>query len=189
MANQIQIYLNDVTGWCEDTNSKMNPAKAATLWCSLNNHIIRKDVPAVEISHCPINREEMQYLGINLDRSLSFKGHVDHTIQKAKKGLTAVKAIAHMELEQRLLQALVLSVIDCGLGIVIMSKTQIARLDKVHIEGMRTILGCTRVNRFHATHARPDDNRKETQGSKSESLLQRRTGQRSPTKIRNCVER
>ena len=43
-----------------------------------------------------------------------------------------------------LLQALVLSVLDYGLGIVAMSKTQSARLDKVQNEGMRAKLVCAR---------------------------------------------
>ena len=148
MATGIQDSL-DVTGkWCDESNSKVNPAKAAALWCSLNNHIVKKDLPAVKISNQEISRiQQFRYLGIIMDRTLSFKDHVSHVVKKARKGLSAVKMMAAFGMEQRLLfllfQAVVLAVIDYGLGILTLSTTQIKRLDVVQNEGMRVILGCT----------------------------------------------
>ena len=43
-----------------------------------------------------------------------------------------------------LFQALVLSVIDYGLGLLTLSSSQLHRLNVIQNEGMRTILGCTR---------------------------------------------
>ena len=39
---------------------------------------------------------------------------------------------------------LVLSQVDYGLGLLTLSKTQLARLDVIQNEGMRAILGCTK---------------------------------------------
>ena len=43
-----------------------------------------------------------------------------------------------------LYQALVVSVIEYGLGLLTLSKTQVERLDVIQNEGMRAILGCTK---------------------------------------------
>ena len=43
-----------------------------------------------------------------------------------------------------LYQTLVLSVVEYGLGLLTLSKTQLQRLEVIQNEGMRTILGCTR---------------------------------------------
>ena len=43
-----------------------------------------------------------------------------------------------------LLTSLVLSVIDYGLGLVTISKTQLQKLERIQNEAMRTVLGCTR---------------------------------------------
>ena len=43
-----------------------------------------------------------------------------------------------------LFDMLVLSQVDYGLGLLTLSKTQLARLDVIQNEGMRAILGCTK---------------------------------------------
>ena len=90
----------------------------------------------------------MTYLGVRLDRSLSFRDHVDYVITKARKGLSAMRVMAAANIEQRLLillfQGLVLSPIEYALAILTVSPTQIGRLEKVQNEAMRIILGCTR---------------------------------------------
>ena len=43
-----------------------------------------------------------------------------------------------------LFQALVVSVMEYGLGLLTLSKSQVQRLDVIQNEGMRAILGCTK---------------------------------------------
>ena len=43
-----------------------------------------------------------------------------------------------------LYQALVVSVMEYGLGLLTLSKSQLQRLDVIQNEGMRAILGCTK---------------------------------------------
>ena len=43
-----------------------------------------------------------------------------------------------------MMQLVVLSVIDYGLGLLTLSQTQIEKLERVQNEAMRTVLGCTR---------------------------------------------
>ena len=83
-----------------------------------------------------------------MDRTLSFKRHVDNVLTNCSKGLAAVKLMAGMGIQQKtlfiLFKALVLSVIDYGLGLLTLSKSQLERLERTQNEGMRTVLGCTR---------------------------------------------
>ena len=62
--------------------------------------------------------------------------------------------MAYMNVPQRILQilyqTLVLSVVDYGFGLLTLSKTQLARLEVVQNQGMRTILGCTRATSCEA---------------------------------------
>ena len=43
-----------------------------------------------------------------------------------------------------LFQALILSVVDCGLGLLTLSKAQLDSLETIQNQGMRIVLGCTR---------------------------------------------
>ena len=57
----------------------------------------------------------------------------------------SMKMMAYANMPQRILlilfQTLVLSVVDSGFGLLTLSKIQIARLEVIQNQGMRTILG------------------------------------------------
>ena len=106
-------------------------------------------MPEVSIAGQNIKRDQiLRYLGIIFDRALSGKDHVTRVISKARKGLDALKVIASLSMPQRILfilfQALILSVVDYGLGLLTLSKAQLDRLETIQNQGMRIILGCTR---------------------------------------------
>ena len=106
-------------------------------------------MPEVSIAGKPIKREQThKYLGIIFDRSLSGKDQISKTIQRSRKGPNALETMAIAKMPQKILfilyQALVLSVIEYGLGILTLSATQLKRLEVIQNEGMRVILGCTR---------------------------------------------
>ena len=112
-------------------------------------------MPEVSIGGKVIKRDHsLRYLGIVFDRSLSGKDHISRVVSKARKGLNALKVMAYMNMPQRILlilyQTLVLSVVDYGFGLLTLSKTQLARLEVVQNQGMRTILGCTRATSCEA---------------------------------------
>ena len=79
---------------------------------------------------------------------MSFNKHIDHVIVKAKKRICAVRAMAAAQIQHsflfKVLQLVVLSVIDYGLGCLTLSETQISRLEVVQNEAMRAVLGCTK---------------------------------------------
>ncbi len=93
-----------------------------------------------------ISCSQLSLLMINLKQKYCL--HVTHIVNRARKGLLAVKTMARAKMPQHILpvlfKSLVLSVIDYGLGLLTLSATQLQRLDVIQNEGMRSILGCTR---------------------------------------------
>ena len=149
IADSVQEELDRIGAWCEANNGKIHPGKAQVLWCSLNNHAVKAQMPDVSINGQTIKREEnLRYLGIVFDRTLCGKAHISRIITKARRGLNAVKVMARDRMPQRnlalLFDMLVLSQVDYGFGILTLSNMQLGRLDVIQNEGMRTILGCTR---------------------------------------------
>ena len=103
----------------------------------------------VSIQGKVLTREHsLKYLGITFDQSLSFNLHISHVVNRARKGLTAVKTMAMAQMPQKVLfilfKALVLSVVEYGLGLLTLSTAQLNRLEVIQNEGMRCVLGCTR---------------------------------------------
>ena len=144
-----QLEIDRIGDWCTSHNGKIHPDKACVLWCSLNNHAVKANMPQISIQGQSLQREHsLKYLGITFDRSLSFNVHVSNTVNRARKGLTAVKTMAAAQMPQKtlliLFKALVLSVIDYGFGLLTLSAAQLQRLEVIQNEGMRCILGCTR---------------------------------------------
>ena len=149
-ASSLQLELKRLDNWCEEhNNNKLHPDKASVLWCSHNKKSVQDQMPDVSITGQNIKRDQiLRYLGINFDRELSGKEYVTRVISKARKGLNAIKVMASLRMPQRVLfilfQALILSVVNYGLGLLTLSNAQLDRLATIQNEGMRIILGCTR---------------------------------------------
>ena len=149
IARSTQEELNRLGHWCEDYKGRIHPDKAGVMWCSLNNRVVKADMPAVYIEGKELKREQhLKYLGITFDRSMCGNEHVTRIIVKARKGLVALKTMAAARMSQKILamlfQTLVLSVVENGFGLLTLSKTQLNRLEVIQNEAMRAILGCTR---------------------------------------------
>ena len=150
MAETMNSTLREVADWCCETGSVVNPPKASTMWCSLDNKIVNKTVPDVSLGGEVVERvSKFKYLGITFDRTLSYKDHAYHIVNRCSKGLTAMKVMAGEKMEQQLLvllyKAVVISVLDYGLGLITVSTTQLQKLERIQNEAMRTTLGCTRM--------------------------------------------
>ena len=149
IARSVQAELNRLDGWCDEYKGRIHPDKAGVLWCSLNNHAVKADMPAVYIEGKELKREQhLRYLGIIFDRSLCGSEHINRILGKARRALVALKTMAGARMSQRILvilfQTLVLSVIEYGFGILTLSTAQLNRLESIQNEAMRAILGCTR---------------------------------------------
>ena len=49
IADSVQQELDRIEEWCTEMNGMIHPDKATTLWCSLNNHAVKADMPEVSI--------------------------------------------------------------------------------------------------------------------------------------------
>ena len=106
-------------------------------------------MPTVTFDGAVVGRtSHLRYLGIQSNRMLTYRKHVDTTALKCNKGLSILKAKAGKGIKQRHLfllnQSVVLSVIDYGLGLTTMTQTNLLKLDRVQNEAMRIILGTTK---------------------------------------------
>ena len=87
--------MNRLDGWCQENNGRLHPDKAGALWCSLDNHAVKVEMPTVTIEGKEIQRvNNLKYLGLVFDRSLCGNQHISQTIVKARKGLIALKTMA-----------------------------------------------------------------------------------------------
>ena len=150
IADSTQQELDRLGEWCEENKGKIHPDKACVLWCSLNNHAVKAQMPPVFIDGKELQRvSNLPYLGVLFDRSLCGSDHISQTIIKARKGLIALKTMATARMSQRILvilyQALIKqSVVKYGFGLLTLSTAQLKRLEVIQNEAMRAILGCTK---------------------------------------------
>ena len=124
----------DVSYWCQEIASEINPSKAQALWCTFNNKAVGQAMRTLSFNGEVIERRNnLRYLGIHFDRMLTYMTKVESTKLKCKKGLSALKTMASKGIEQRhmllLYQSVILSVIDYGLGLTTLSQTNLLKLD------------------------------------------------------------
>ena len=82
----------------------INPDKATTLWCTLDNKAAGKAMPAVTFDGTVVERtNHLRYLGVHFDRMLTYMQHVETTALKCEKGMSVLKAMAAKVIEQRYL--------------------------------------------------------------------------------------
>ena len=55
-AEAVQQQLDSVSQWCHDTRSLINPDKAQTLWCTLDDRASGKLMPAITVDGAVIER-------------------------------------------------------------------------------------------------------------------------------------
>ena len=104
IADSTQQELDRLGEWCEENKGKIHPDKACVLWCSLNNHAVKAQMPPVFIDGKELQRvSNLPYLGVLFDRSLCGSDHINQTIIKARKGLIALKTMAAARMSQRML--------------------------------------------------------------------------------------
>ena len=85
---------------CHDTKSLISPDKAQTLWCTLNNRAAVIPVPVALFDGAVDEWTSLlRFLGIHFNRMLTYRKHVETTVLKCKKGLSALKATAAKSIE------------------------------------------------------------------------------------------
>ena len=142
---------------CEDDGCEINGDKAAALFCTLSNKLNQDSRPVPTYGGTNIEpSNSLRYLGVVFDRQLSFADHINNTLQRAVKGVNALRAAAGRRAEERhlvtLYKALVLSVIDYALPMVQLNQNQLNRAERLQNSCLRIITGCTRSTPIPVLH-------------------------------------
>jgi len=86
LCDIIQLGLNMTSEWCKEVGLSLNPRK--TVIVPFTNRYKLERMKAINLSKCRIEvSNENKYVGIILDSKLSFKTHVDNTIDKCARAL------------------------------------------------------------------------------------------------------
>ncbi len=87
--------LERIKHQCDLDGDEINGDKAAALFCTLNNRGKQEDVPIPEYGGTLINPDQsLRYLGVVFDRQLNFTAQINSTLQRASRGVNAMKAAA-----------------------------------------------------------------------------------------------
>ena len=107
-AKAVQHQLDSEFLWCHDNGSVINPNKAQTLWCTLDNRAAGKPMPVVTFDGAVVKQtSHMSYLGVHFDRMLIYRKHLETTALKCKVCQSWRLWLCHLFL---LYQSVVLSV-------------------------------------------------------------------------------
>ena len=94
---------------------------------------------------------EFKYLGVVIDKRLSFHSHMKHTTKKVQSRLNAMRAIsglaggANSKVLKKVYQATVRPILDYGcVAVAFAPKTSYEKLEKLQNQALRTILGVPR---------------------------------------------
>ncbi len=157
LLNRMSPALDRIKLQCDLDGDEINGDKAAALFCTLNNRVRQEDIPIPEYGGTLIEPDQsLRYLGVVFDKQLNFTAHINSTLQRASRGVSALKAAAGRRAEERhlltLYKALVLSVIDYALPMLQLSLNQLNRLERIQNTGLRTVTGCTRSTPIPVLH-------------------------------------
>ena len=146
---RVQSALSSIMKQCEEDGCEINGDKAAALFCTLNNKLTQDSLPVPAYGGTNIEpSNSLRYLGVVFDRQLNFTDHVNNTLQRAIRGMNALRAAAGRKAEERhlvtLYKALVLSVIDYALPMVQLNQNQLNCVERLQNSCLRIITGCTR---------------------------------------------
>jgi hypothetical protein len=92
----------------------------------------------------------MMYIWVSFDMSLTFAVHIDQVVMKASKGLSSMTVMAAANCEQQNLVLLYQGLVLSALAILILSNTQIDKLERIQNEAMRIILEFTTDTSYRA---------------------------------------
>ena len=90
----MQLALNKIEEWCDFWGLTISPTKSATMIFSNNRLHVTPHLPLqTKGQNIPLV-EKFKYLGIVLDRKLTFAPHITYIIQKCSRRINIMKSIA-----------------------------------------------------------------------------------------------
>ena len=163
IERQLQQCLNKLQTWSVENGFKFSKSKTKCMHlCNLRG--VQPD-PELYLDKTKIVVvSEFKFLGVILDKKLSFLPHITALKKKCKKALNLLKVVAHSEwgadrkVLLRLYRSLIRSKLDYG-SIVYGSarKSYLKILDSIHNEGLRLVLGAFRTSPINSLYVEANE--------------------------------
>ena len=144
----IQLALDQIQHWCDQWGLQISPKKSATLiFSKLPRHITPLHPLKLNREVIPIVKT-FKYLGITLDRQLTFTPHISDIIQRCARRLNIMKCIsgrdwgADRRTLLRLYTSLIRPILDYNAFLFdTISPTNIGRIEAIQNNALRIICG------------------------------------------------
>jgi ribonuclease HI len=192
--SRMQAALNVISKWTSDWGVQINLSKTVVTCFSLSNvqESIKLKIHETELAF----EENPTYLGIKLDRRLSWKPHLTAIEQKAVKKLSIMKKLAgtkwgaNSRILKNVYTGTVRPVLEYGMSAwATASKTNTERLSKVQNAGLRIITGAIKTTPIQEmenfANIRPLHDRRDEKVLVYREKLQRMTNHPMHAKLNN----
>lgn len=145
LSREMNKALDELSKWCEENLMTINPAKSYFQVFTLKH----KD-PQIQISleNTPIQEtNEAKYLGIYLDKKLTWKTHAEKISESAQKRLkllkrlTATKWGCSRSTLNQTYKSYIKPVLQYGSEVLVTSPNHASKLEKVQNQALRIITG------------------------------------------------
>ena len=151
-AHRLQIAVNEISKWCNKWGVQIAPNKSATMTFSHQQKHIKPRIPiSINGEIIPIVNH-FKYLGITLDRRLTFAEHINDLIQRCARRINIIKCIAGTDWGAdrrtlaRLYTSLIRSVLDYNAFLLInISNTLVTKLETIQNASLRIITGALKT--------------------------------------------
>ena len=151
-GQKIQEAINMATAWAGARGFRFSAEKSKAIRFSRLKR--REQVPTLFLEGVILPYEEsVKYLGVLLDKGLTFTHHINEVVCKVKQRFSILKVVSHFNWGAdritllRIYQALCLSKIDYGCQIYGSAcKTSLKKLDVIHNTGLRICSGAYRTS-------------------------------------------
>lgn len=156
LNEKVQEAVNLFSEKAEELNFKINTEKTKIILFTNNNNTLTVDLNGSPIETVKSHR----YLGVTIDRYLSFGQHINETRAKLNDRLNMLKVIcgikngSHPQAAVSIYTALIRSVIEYGCTVTYNAKrTNRRKLDVTNNQCLRRATGCTRTTPINALTA------------------------------------
>lgn len=156
LNEKVQTTVDQFNEKAEELNFKVNSEKTKIILFTNNNNSL-----TVHLDGSPIETvKSHRYLGVTIDRYLSFGQHINETRVKMNDRLNMLKVIcgmkngSHPQTAMNIYTALIRSVIEYGCTVTCNAKkTNRTKLDITNNQCLRRATGCTRTTPINALTA------------------------------------
>ena len=154
---KLQKGLDLLEGWCRRWRVKLNASKSKLVVFSRQKQNNEENFKVALFNDVIGPTEEARFLGIEFDRRLSFKNHIEDICAKANQRLNVLRALSRAgvspHITMRLYKMYVRTLLEYGSSSFLVSlKSNMEKLQKIQNEAIRICLRLPRYIRIDLLH-------------------------------------